>query len=113
MDRKEDRATVTFRSRVLRIIRAVPKGHVVTYGQVAYLAGSPRAARQVGTILRGIKEDEDIPWQRVVNARGELSTYKVALGELQRALLESEGITFTGRAIDLARYRWHFDDAEG
>jgi methylated-DNA-protein-cysteine methyltransferase-like protein len=98
---------------VLSIVKAVPKGNVVTYGQVAHLAGSPRAARQVGMILRGAKEDENVPWQRVVNARGELSTYKIALGELQRSLLEREGVDFTGQAIDLARYRWLFDDAEG
>jgi methylated-DNA-protein-cysteine methyltransferase-like protein len=104
--------TPPFRERVLSVIRAVPEGRVVTYGQVAELAGSPRAARQVGGVLYGLRDsEEDIPWQRVVNAGGKISTYRIGSGELQRALLESEGVGFDeeGR-IDLGRYRWLPDD---
>lgn len=96
-----------FRERVIAIVTAVPKGRVVTYGQVALLAGAPRAARQVGGVLHGLKEAERVPWQRVINAEGRLSTYKVGAGELQRALLESEGVDFDGEGrIDLKLFRW-------
>ena len=86
---------------------------VVTYGQVALLAGSPRAARQVGMVLRGLREPEKVPWQRVINAAGKISTYKVGSGELQRALLEAEGIVFDAEGrVDLSRYRWDPDPRE-
>lgn len=101
-----------FRERVLAVIRSVPEGRVVTYGQVAALAGAPRAARQVGGVLYGLRERaDDVPWQRVVNAGGTISTYRIGAGELQRALLESEGVPFDheGR-IDLDRFRWQPDD---
>ena len=82
-----------FRRLVLDIVRAVPEGKVVTYGQVALMAGSPRAARQVGAVLHGIRFNEhDVPWQRVINAEGGISTFKVGSGELQVALLRAEGV---------------------
>lgn len=106
----------TFRQRVLALVAEVPPGRVVTYGQVALAAGHPGAARQVGGVLRGLSrpEADALPWQRVVNAQGGLSTYKVGTGELQRALLEAEGIAFSAEGrCDLARYRHTFsDDAE-
>jgi methylated-DNA-protein-cysteine methyltransferase-like protein len=104
--------TPTFRERVLALVRLIPPGRVATYGQLALLAGRPRSARQVGTVLRGLKDDDgEVPWQRVVNADGKLSTYKVGAGELQRALLEAEGVRFDrdGRC-DLRRLRWPFAD---
>ncbi len=96
----------TFRARVVTLVCAVPPGKVATYGQIALLAGHPKAARQVGGVLYGLR-DSDVPWQRIINAQGGISTCKVGAGELQRALLESEGITFDreGRC-DLERYRW-------
>lgn len=104
-----------FRSLVLDIVRAVPQGKVVTYGQVALLAGSPRAARQVGTVLHGIRyEEQDVPWQRVINAAGGISTFKVGSGELQVALLRAEGVEVEsgkdGSKVDLAKYRWEPED---
>ena len=95
-----------FRERVLALVCTVPSGKVATYGQIARLAGHPRAARQVGGVLHGLR-DSDVPWQRIINAQGAISTYKVGAGELQRALLESEGVVFDreGRC-DLERYRW-------
>ena len=102
-----------FRERVLSIVEAVPSGMVVTYGQVALLAGSPRAARQVGAVLHGLREPEEVPWQRVINAQGKISTYKVGSGELQRALLEAEGIVFDAEGrVDLRVYRWDPDPRE-
>jgi methylated-DNA-protein-cysteine methyltransferase related protein len=94
-----------FQQRVLEIVRAIPRGHVLTYGQVAALTDTPRAARQVGRILYA--SGRTVPWQRVINSYGGLSTYKVGSGELQRALLEKEGITFRlDGTLDLKKYQW-------
>jgi methylated-DNA-protein-cysteine methyltransferase-like protein len=94
-----------FQQRVLEIVRAIPRGQVLTYGQVAALADTPRAARQVGRILYA--SGRTVPWQRVINSYGGLSTYKVGSGELQRALLEKEGITFRlDGTLDLKKYQW-------
>ena len=80
---------------------------MATYGQIARLAGHPKAARQVGGVLHGLRDHEEVPWQRIINAQGGISTYKVGAGELQRALLEAEGITFDSEGYcDLERYRW-------
>lgn len=92
---------------MLSTVRRIPKGKVTNYGTVALLAGNPRAARQVGGVLYGLREsDSDVPWQRVVNAQGGISTFKVGSGELQVALLESEGVVVEDRVVDLKRYGW-------
>jgi methylated-DNA-protein-cysteine methyltransferase-like protein len=94
--------------RIWRVVARIPRGRVASYGQVAELAGLPRAARQAGYALAALPSGTRIPWQRVVNARGELSPRRDPGGELvQRALLEREGVVFDalGR-IDLARYGW-------
>ena len=94
---------------ILKVVRAIPEGRVATYGQVASLAGIPRNARQVGTVLRDLPEDSNVPWHRVVNAAGRISSrsqHSVFEG-LQRHLLEEEGVTFEDvEQIDLAEYRW-------
>lgn len=98
-----------FRERVLRLVAGIPPGRVATYGQIALLAGRPRVARQVGTVLRSLSEGEAerLPWYRVINARGGISTYRVGAGELQRALLEAEGVRFdAGGRCDLRRVAW-------
>jgi len=100
-----------FRQNVLRVVRDVPAGCVVTYGQVAMLAGRPGAARAVGAVLRGLRAaDGDVPWQRVVNAAGGISTYKVGHGELQTALLRAEGVPLQGGKVPLRRCQWWPDD---
>ena len=99
---------MAFRTKVLELVDRIPEGEVATYGQIARLAGHPRAARQVGMVLYGLsdKEAERVPWQRVINAKGGISTYKVGAGELQRALLEAEGIIFReDGTCDLERYQ--------
>ena len=99
----------SFRDRVIAVVRAIPEGRVATYGQVAGLAGRPRAARVVGGILRN--SPDDVPWHRVVNAQGGISTYRIGAGELQEALLAAEGVVVRGRALDLAAHRWRpFDE---
>lgn len=101
--------TTNLYDRIYAIARQIPRGQVATYGQVARLAGLPGYARQVGYALFRIDKDSDVPWQRVVNAKGEISRSPLRYGsdDLQRVLLEDEGIEFdaTGR-LDLTRYQW-------
>ncbi len=79
----------------------------MTYGGLALAAGKPGGARQVGELMYGLGRDTDLPWQRVINAQGKISTYKIGTGELQRALLESEGVTFNAAGrCDLKRLEW-------
>ena len=89
------------------IARQVPRGHVVTYGQVATWLGSPRAARAVGYAMFNVAE-ADVPWHRVINHRGEISIGgHLHRPDLQRSLLETEGVTFDARGrVDLRRYLW-------
>lgn len=88
--------TTPFETRVLTVVRMIPPGTVTTYGFVATLCGTPRAARAVGSVLRRcVAEGDEVPWQRVINAKAQIS-FKGDLvrAAIQRRLLESEGITF-------------------
>jgi methylated-DNA-protein-cysteine methyltransferase-like protein len=96
---------------IYRVVRGIPRGHVLTYGQVAELAGMPGAARAVGAAMRASTPEQGLPWQRVVGKRGPgLGLVRIhdAMGAgMQRALLEAEGVTFTsGDAISLADHGW-------
>lgn len=99
--------------RIYAVVRRIPRGRVATYGQVAELAGLPGHARQVGYALSAAGPREDVPWQRVVNARGELSPRaEVGWDEIQRSLLEDEGVEIDAQGrIDLRRHRWRPRDA--
>ena len=90
------------------MVRRIPHGRVATYGQIARLAGLPGRARQVGYALHALDPESDVPWQRVVNARGACSPRSLPGGdEEQRILLEDEGVELgVGERIDLARYQW-------
>jgi methylated-DNA-protein-cysteine methyltransferase-like protein len=91
--------------RIYGVVACIPRGRVATYGQVAEIAGLGRAARQVGYALHALGSDE-IPWHRVINARGEVSLAG-EVGEIQRQLLEQEGVEVNANGrIDLKRYRW-------
>jgi methylated-DNA-protein-cysteine methyltransferase related protein len=106
-------STKAFRERVLELIGKIPTGHVMTYGQLAEVAGMPRHARAVGDILHGLSTKTDLPWWRVINASGKISTYKVGTGELQRGLLEREGVVFDANGkINLEAYRWKIEVGE-
>lgn len=98
-----------FTERVIRIIGAIPSGYVMSYGQVAAAAGSPRGARQVVRVLHSMSEKYALPWHRVINAQGEISF----TGGNQREMLEAEGVTFglSGK-VDLSKHRWFPPDAE-
>jgi methylated-DNA-[protein]-cysteine S-methyltransferase len=94
-----------FTRRVLTAVRRIPVGRVATYGDVAALAGRPRAARAVGNIMRECKA-RDVPCHRVIAAAGRLGGYGGNL-ELKRALLRAEGILVSGMKVrDFARKRW-------
>jgi len=90
---------------VYREVRRIPRGKVATYGQLAALLGAPRAARAVGYAMK--RCPHDIPWQRVVNARGGISLRANVSGMItQRVRLEQEGIPFARGRVDLRRCRW-------
>ena len=95
-------------ARIYAVVRRVPRGRVATYGQIARLAKLPSHARQVGYAMYALPAGTNVPWQRVVNAKGEISRRARAGGELtQRLLLEREGIRFNARGrIDLSRHGW-------
>jgi methylated-DNA-protein-cysteine methyltransferase related protein len=101
------RGYAPFTARAVRIIRAIPKGKVVSYGLVAAVAGSPHAARQVVRVLHSLSRKERLPWHRVISSRGCISLPFGGGFEKQRALLRSEGVavTKTGK-VDLGRYLW-------
>jgi methylated-DNA-protein-cysteine methyltransferase-like protein len=94
--------------RIYAVVRRIPRGRVVTYGQVAALAGLPGHARQVGYALHALPRGTRLPWHRVINAQGEVSRRRRPGDELsQRLLLEREGIRFDVRGrVALARLRW-------
>lgn len=94
---------------IYAVVRQIPPGQVATYGQVAELAQLPGQARLVGYALYRVPPESDIPWHRVINAKGMVSHSTLRLGTdyLQQALLETEGIGFnaSGR-LDLKQYQW-------
>ncbi len=98
--------------RIYEVVRGIPEGKVATYGQIARRAGIPKGARQVGYAMAALGRGAprpDVPWHRVVNAKGESS-----IGGDQITRLEDEGVDFDelGR-IDLKRFEWSEFDEEG
>lgn len=94
--------------KIYKMVEQIPLGKVATYGQIARLVGLPRHARMVGYALHALPDDNEVPWQRVVNAKGEVSPRATPQYEdLQRHLLECEGVVFSdsGR-ISLKTYQW-------
>ena len=101
------RAPANDAARIIAAIKRIPRGMVCTYGGVADVAGLPRRARLVGTVLRQTPASRGVPWFRVINASGRIS---FPLGSdsyaRQRKHLENEGIDFVGGRVDLDRYGW-------
>lgn len=97
-----------FKERVIQVVKQVPYGKVTTYGTVATLAGLPRGARLVGGILHFCTEDFNLPWQRVINRKGYISTKCLDHPkQAQKALLEEEGIEVsTDFTVELEKYGW-------
>ena len=95
----------SFKHRVLAAVRRIPRGHVATYGDIAALAGSPRAWRAVGTIMRE-NRDPATPCHRVIASGGGLGGYGGNL-QLKRELLRAEGLEVgMTRVRDFANLRW-------
>jgi len=102
------RPTSDFYAAIYAMVRRIPPGKATTYGHIAALCGKPRGARAVGWALHALPDGSDVPWHRVVNKSGGISISKVGLPpELQRALLQAEGVDFEpdGR-MDLRRWGW-------
>jgi methylated-DNA-protein-cysteine methyltransferase-like protein len=93
------------------VVALIPRGRVTTYGQIAALAGMPGQARQVGYALAALEGDIDVPWHRVINARGEISKRSsVEAEQRQRSLLEGEGVRFDSNGrVALPRFGWPQD----
>jgi len=105
MDQQELTHLKPFTREVIQTILNIPEGKVMSYGQVAAHAGSPRGARQVVRILHSMSRKYNLPWHRVVNIRGEIALNKDEGGDEQRMLLEAEGIEFKlNGQIDMQKY---------
>jgi methylated-DNA-protein-cysteine methyltransferase-like protein len=96
-----------FFKRVYAVVRTIPRGKVLTYGQIATLVRSPYMARQVGWAMHGCPKG--LPWQRVVGAGGKILVNSLSVGDgalLQRRLLELEGVRFKGQRIDMEAHQF-------
>ena len=97
----------TFREKVYELTRHIPKGKVATYGQLAHLAGKPKAARAVGGFMRTNPNAPHTPCHRVVAKNGDLTGYSAGKGiKTKRIMLESEGVKFIGKKVDLKKSLW-------
>ncbi|HEY8204097.1 MAG TPA: MGMT family protein [Pyrinomonadaceae bacterium] len=95
-----------YRERVYRIVRRIPRGRVMTYGQIAYMLGEGYTPRTVGFVMHGA--DDRTPWHRVINSQGRCSTMGIVLPpDKQQRMLEHEGVRFdkSGRC-DLETLLW-------
>jgi len=95
-------------SRIYTLVRQVPAGHVTTYADVGRQVGC--TARTVGFAMSALPKGHDVPWQRVINSQGRVSSRTDGDGSaIQRLLLEAEGVMFDAQQrVDLATYRWQF-----
>jgi methylated-DNA-protein-cysteine methyltransferase related protein len=93
--------------RILAAVKRIPRGRVSTYGNIADVAGLPRRARLVGTVLKHAPASRDLPWFRVINSNGRISLPAGSDAYArQRRKLEAEGIIFRGDCVDMKRYCW-------
>ena len=96
-----------FFEKVYGIVRAIPRGRVATYGQVARLAGAPQAARMVGWAMASSRPVDRVPWHRVVGAGGRLIIAKsIRYTQVQRQLLRQEGVRFHGENVMMKEFQW-------
>ena len=92
---------------ILAVVQTIPRGKVVSYGQVATALGMPRAARLIGQAMSKMEDIDDFPWWRVVNNKGVISIRgnEFATKHLQKGLLEAEGVEFVGVVVGERFYR--------
>ena len=97
----------TYRERVYEIVRKIPEGRVMTYGQIAEILGEGYTPRTVGYVMHGA-DTENVPWQRVINSQGKCSTGRLTIPvSLQQDMLEQEGVVFSDKAkCDLKKFEW-------
>jgi methylated-DNA-protein-cysteine methyltransferase-like protein len=103
----------SYRNKVYDLVRQIPAGRVMTYGQIALILGAGYTARTVGYVMHGA-DTEKVPWQRVINSQGKCSTGKLTIPvNLQQELLEAEGVEFNAAGkCDMGEYQWFPDGYE-
>jgi len=102
----------SYREKVYEIVRQIPIGKIMTYGQIADILGEGYTARTVGYVMHAAST-QNVPWQRVINSQGGCSTAKMTTPhDLQQRLLEQEGVIFKGEKCDLKVYRWMPEGSE-
>ncbi|WP_377888625.1 MGMT family protein [Alkalihalobacillus sp. R86527] len=100
-----------FTENAVSIIKKIPCGRVMTYGQIARLAGSPRGARQVVRILHSMSKKHRLPWHRVINSKGEIGLREEEGVFIQKMALEEEGVRFyKDNKVSLKEYQFHPDE---
>ncbi|MFJ8237859.1 MGMT family protein [Ureibacillus sp. NPDC094379] len=100
-----------FTEKVIEIIKNIPNGKVMTYGQIARVAGNPRAARQVARILHSMSKKHRLPWHRVINGKGLISIKDDELYNEQVMNLEIEGVKVRENGtVDLDKYQLKFEE---
>ncbi|MEM9770055.1 MAG: MGMT family protein [Cyanobacteria bacterium P01_D01_bin.73] len=112
---KDQAAKQNAYEKIYAVVRLIPFGKVATYGQVAELAGYGGKARLVGYALFRVAEGSEVPWQRVINAKGQVSESVFSNGSdfFQRSLLEAEGIELDEKlTVDFKVCRWHPTEEE-
>lgn len=98
---------LSIHEKVWQVVAHIPKGRVVSYGQIARVAGYPNHARLVGNTLKNLPKDTKLPWHRVVNAQGKISFPQGSTAyQKQRSRLEAEGIEFQAGRISLKEFGW-------
>lgn len=97
----------SFSKNVIELIKSIPYGRVISYGQVAALAGNYKASRQVSWILRKSSEKYNLPWHRVINSKGSISLPEHMGGKIQKGLLENEGVKFKKNGTVEKKYFWN------
>lgn len=96
----------TFREKVYAITKTIPRGKVMTYGQLAAMVGSPGAARAVGMCMKTNPDNSIIPCHRVVAADGKLTGYAFGGTKTKKEILREEGVAFIGENVDLLVSQW-------
>lgn len=100
-----------FTSKVIKLIKSIPRGKVATYGQIACLAGVCSSVRRVVWILHSCSKKRSLPWHRVVNQKGTISLKPGSGYEKQKEMLQREGIVFDKKdRIDMDRFLWEWDE---